>query len=381
MKRVNIVVSTYPPYGGGMGNVAASQARALSQEGIQVNVYTSAPKPESVEGGAVKVIYVKTLFRYGNAAIIPNFPDLTTGAEIVILNYPFFGGAQGYARRGVAANQKLVLFYHMDNVGVGWKKLLFKLYHRRYLKPLLDHAHLILVSSVDYAEHSLLAQYLPSIGGRLRELPLSVNTALFSPGPKPDHLLAEYGFTKDTPVALFVGGLDGAHYFKGISVLLKSWQEVVREVPNAKLLLVGDGDRRVRYEAEAKHLRIADSVGFLGSVSGDMLPEHYRLADVVVLPSIDASEAFGLVLLEAMASARATVASHLPGLRRVVRDGETGQLVEPKSVEALSAALIHLLSRPAVAKRYGERGRIIVEEEYSEPVVRKKLLELLGLVL
>ncbi|PJE75858.1 hypothetical protein COV04_02850 [Candidatus Uhrbacteria bacterium CG10_big_fil_rev_8_21_14_0_10_48_11] len=381
--KVAIVVSTYPPYAGGMGNVAVEQAQSLAARGYDVTVYTPAGGAgKAVESaGGVKVVRCLSVLRYGNAAFAPTLRQQTKDSDIVFLHYPFIGGAEGYAKNGVLPHQQLVVYYHMDTVGHGWKKFLFARYHRRYLAPLLAHAKLILVSTRDYAEQSLLAPHLKTIDKRLRELPLAVDTERFFPAERPKLLTKEYGFESDTPVALFVGGLDSAHYFKGVPMLLTAWRSVLCALPNAKLLLIGEGDKRKSFERLAKKLGIEDAVGFVGGVSNDELPNYYRLANVVVLPSIDASEAFGLVLLEAMASGRATVASDLAGVRRVVRDGETGQLVEAEDSKALGETLLHLLTRPAVAERYGERGRVVVESEYSKKVIGDKLAELLTLVL
>ncbi|MFA7287102.1 MAG: glycosyltransferase family 4 protein [Patescibacteria group bacterium] len=383
MKNIGIIVSTFPPYAGGMGNVAAAQAKALSERGFAVTVYVPMAPGFTTDvtadfSPAVSVVPVPATIRFGNAAWVPNIQTYVANEDIVLLHYPFFGVAHAFAK-GLPAGKKLVTYYHMDTVASGWRRLVFNWYHR-CLPGLLQHSTAVLVSSRDYAEHSRIASFLPSLKDRLRVIPLSVDASRFIPTAKPADLLERYQVLPETPVALFVGGLDSAHYFKGVPKLLHAWQRVVHDLPVARLLIIGEGDRRKSYEHQAKKLGIFKSVSFLGAVSPSELPSHFSVADVIVSPSVDRSEAFGLVLLEAMASGRATIASDLPGVRSVVVDGETGHLVPPNDDGALATALLDLLSREAVCQRYGERGRERVVANYSEKVVGDALAELLQLI-
>src|SRR5262249_59935029 len=94
-------------------------------------------------------------------------------------------------------------------------------------------------------------------------------------------LRRRYGLNGSEPVVLFVGALDRAHYFKGISVLLAA----MATLPDARLVVIGDGDLRGSYEREAQAAGLASRVRFAGRVSTDALPLHYAMADVCVLPS------------------------------------------------------------------------------------------------
>src|SRR5205814_1893675 len=152
---------------------------------------------------------------------------------------------------------------------------------------------------------------------RLVELPNGVDVERFRPGLASGELRARYGLARMEQVVLFVGGLDRAHYFKGLPVLLRALARLPKDVA---LLVVGDGDRREAYARLARAAGLGRRVRFAGSVADAELPRHYALADLVVLPSTTRGEAFGLVLLEAMACSRAVVASRLPGVQAVVDD-------------------------------------------------------------
>jgi glycosyltransferase involved in cell wall biosynthesis len=103
------------------------------------------------------------------------------------------------------------------------------------------------------------------------------------------------------------------------------------------------------------------------------LPAHYALCDLLALPSTTMGEAFGLVLLEAMATAKPVVASNLPGVRSVVADGADGLLVRPGDAADLAAKLRVLLDDPARRMEMGRRGRQKVEAHYDWPVVIPRL--------
>ncbi len=143
---------------------------------------------------------------------------------------------------------------------------------------------------------------------------------------------------------LFVGQM---RPYKGLETLLKAIRGL-----DATLDIVGDGPYRARYEAYAKKLGLSN-VYFHGAVDDKVLRLLYLGSDVLVLPSVCANEAFGLVTLEAASAGCAVVASDLPGVRDVV--GEFGVLVTPDDAYCLRDALL-MLRDEAVRKEYVNRG-------------------------
>ena len=132
------------------------------------------------------------------------------------------------------------------------------------------------------------------------------------------------------------------------------------------LVIVGRGDMRDSYEQEVDKLALGDRVHFAGYVPDDELPDYYRLADVTVLPSTTAGEAFGLVLLESMASGVPVIASNLPGVRTVVDPEMDGLLAQPSDEDDLAAKLTALLSlQPEQRQAMGLAGRRKVEARYA----------------
>jgi glycosyltransferase involved in cell wall biosynthesis len=232
--------------------------------------------------------------------------------------------------------------------------------HRMLVQPwLLPRAARILVSSDDYARRSSLQRFFRKHAERVIELPFGVDTDFFAPGPATRN---RFALPDGSPVILFVGGLDRSHAFKGTPELLTA---LSRLDPHAHLLIVGDGDLRPAYERLSQELNIVGRVHFLGRVDRPTLRDAYRTADVFAFPSTNTAEAFGLAALEAQACGVPIVASDLPGLRTVVRQGETGLLTPPKDVPALASALSTLLADRARREEMGHAARAWAASKFS----------------
>jgi glycosyltransferase involved in cell wall biosynthesis len=183
---------------------------------------------------------------------------------------------------------------------------------------------------------------------------------------------SRYGFKPTDRVILFVGALDRAHYFKGVQVLMQALDLLSDR--SVRLLVVGDGDWREAYQHKAAVLGLEEQVVFCGRVPDDELPLHYACSDLLVLPSTTRGEAFGVVLLEAMACGKPVVASNLPGVRSVVADGQDGLLVRPRDVNDLAEKMQVLLDDPERRRQMGLRGRSKVEEKYDWPTIIPRLV-------
>ena len=150
---------------------------------------------------------------------------------------------------------------------------------------------------------------------------------------------------------LAVGRL--SHY-KGFDVLLRA----LADVPDARLVLVGEGECANDLRAIATSCGVANRVRFAGAVDDATLLGAYATANAFVLPSLNRGEAFGLVLLEAMRARLPVAASAIPGsgIGEVVADGESGVLVPPGDTAALAAALANMRDAD-LRRRMGARGR------------------------
>jgi glycosyltransferase involved in cell wall biosynthesis len=167
----------------------------------------------------------------------------------------------------------------------------------------------------------------------------------------------EYGME---PGSQLVGVVARLEPEKGHPTLLEAWPRVLRAVPDAYLLIVGEGSRREALEAQARELRIAHRVVFTGR--RDDVPAVTAALDVAVLPSY--REAQGLSVLEAMALSRPVVASNVGGIPEMIEDGVTGLLVPPHDAETLAGAITRLLRDHPYADTLARAGHDLVHDRF-----------------
>jgi len=371
--KIAEVTSTFPPYKGGMGNVAYYNAWSLASLGHQVTVFTPRKKYnfEVIDEYPFEVQRLRPWFRYGNAGILPQLFYKLASFDVIHLHYPFFGGAEIIYFLDKFKDIKLVVTYHMDVVGHGLLAKFFN-WHKNYIMPhILNRADKIIVTSWDYARNSSLKERLLSDPDKFVEIPCGVNHILFKPRIYDKEIQQRYELYGKKMV-LFVGGLDRAHYFKGINILIQAVKKIASR-GDFKVLVLGEGDLRESYEGMVKNIGLSSVIKFVGYVPDSSLPKFYSNADMLVLPSIDKSEAFGLVSLEAMSSGVAVIASDLPGVRSVVDKKQTGLLVKPGNVDNLAKMINFLLSNPKLATIYGKAGREKVLERYTWEKIGYKL--------
>jgi phosphatidylinositol alpha-1,6-mannosyltransferase len=170
---------------------------------------------------------------------------------------------------------------------------------------------------------------------------------------------------------LIVGRMDVRERYKGHDQLL----EALKGIPDARLVVAGDGGDRPRLEAKAEGLGIADRVAFTGFTSEATLTELYRRCAAFAMPS--RGEGFGLVYLEAMRAGKPVLAARGSAAEEIVVDGVTGLLVDPDGREELREALGRLLDHPGEAKRMGEVGFERWRKELSLEKFRERLRPLL----
>ena len=308
--------------------------------------------------------------RLGNAPFLPGLGRLA-GFDIVHLHYPFYFGAEMVWLRSLARDVKYIVTYHQDVLFEGPLRFVERVHHQLLGQRILHRASKVLATSWDYARASRLRPLLSERPSLVEEMPNGVDARRFRPDVDGTDVRARYGLRPTDLVVLFVGALDRAHYFKGVDVLL----EALVRLPDGRvrLLIVGDGNLRAAYQRQAMTLGLGEQVVFCGRVSDAELPAHYACCDLSVLPSTTRGEAFGVVLLEAMASGKPVIASNLPGVRSVVHDGADGYLVEPRDAKDLANKLRLLQDDPQRRREMGAHGRARVEARYDWPRIIPRL--------
>ena len=257
------------------------------------------------------------------------------GPDVVVAENPHIGAMLLLARRLSGLRPKLVVEVHGD-----WR-IATRLYGspaRRVLNPVADAVARAGLRGADATRAlSGFTAWLAERGtGRAPAAVFPTYSELTTFDARPPEPLPE------TPTALFVGVLE---LYKGVDTLAQAWPRVAREVPGARLVVVGRGPRRNVLEG-------------LGELIEELAPEEVaRRMDeswVLVLPS--RFEGLGRVVIESFARGRGVVAGRAGGILDLVRDGEEGLLVDPENAGELVAALTRVLSDRALAERLGARA-------------------------
>ena len=371
--KIAIISCAWPPYGGGIGNNAYRQAQKLSELGYQVTAFTPQFKYiKERQGGDFQLEFLPVFLPLGHAGFLFGLFRKLRDFDIIHLNYPFFGSDLiVLIFKFFYPEKKLVMHYHMDVVGQGLKKVIFKVYLKLFLGLAVRLSDKIIVITRDYLEHSYLKKYLKRYSDKFCDIPNGVETDIFVPRPKNRELADKYGLKENDLVLIFVSFLDRQHYFKGLDILLSAFSQLVQKNNNLKLLIVGEGDMKEHYRQTAQDLGLSNNIIFAGFVQD--LVDTIVLADIFVLPSTDRAESFGIVTAEAQSCGLPAVVSDLPGVREVIKNEETGLLVESGSVVDLVDKLNRLLSDTDLRHQMASRARPRMIDFYSWEKVAQKI--------
>lgn len=298
-----------------------------------------------------------------------DFFTLCKDRDIVHLHMPFPLGDLALFLSSYRG--KVVLWWHSDIVRQ--KKALF--FYRPLLSWTLRRADVVIVATRGHIEGS---QFLKPYRGKCAIIPFGISDKYLKEcvesgeSNKPGHKQAS-----EHVEFLFVGRLI---YYKGVEVLLEAFAKMSKK--NARLTIVGDGPLAEKLSTMASDFQIADKVDFAGKLSESELKEVFRRCDVFVLPSVERSEAFGLVQLEAMAHCKPVINTRLDsGVPYVSLDGETGITVAPGDSTALADAMDILANDEALRISYGMRGRKRVQEEFMASKMLDGIFDLYGKLL
>jgi glycosyltransferase involved in cell wall biosynthesis len=191
--------------------------------------------------------------------------------------------------------------------------------------------------------------------GRGRYVPPGVDAELFRPDPATPPVDGRI---------LYAGRIEHASAWKGIGTLLSAFKLLAAKRPEVSLELAGGGDAVGHWRAVADGMRLGDRVCFSGELNGEGLADAYRRASVFVLPSETESEAFGMVLIEAMACGTPVVASRVGGMPAVVESTGGGVLARPGDPASLAEAIAALLDDEARRGALGAAGAAGVRRTY-----------------
>ena len=267
-----------------------------------------------------------------------------------------------------------VVHWHSDVITSaqgGWMRLVYKIY-RPFEQAVLKRAKAIVVTSLPYRDSSQpLEKWLP----KCRVVPLGVDTKKYGvPTPVGGASTRRLSITETksrqspraappTTCTLQVLAVGRLTYYKGFRYLI----EAAAQAPNIHINLVGLGEQEEQLKTLATSLKLQDRVTFHGSVNDTELARQMENCDCLCLPSIERTEAFGMVLLEAMFFGKATIIGDVEGsgMGWVVDDDITGIKVQPENSDDLAKALNRLATNREELLRMGQQGKKKFDQHFE----------------
>jgi glycosyltransferase involved in cell wall biosynthesis len=372
--RVLHIGKYYPPHPGGIENFLGDLLPALQRHGIENAAVIheerrAAQGPQcsprtGTEHAGPGIYRARSYGQFLYAPISPLFPLVLQRAlrqfqpQLLHLHLPntsaFWVLASLRARRlpwFVQWQADVVLSTHDPRL-----QLAYPIY-RRFERRLLATSRRIIVASPPYLATS---RPLQDWWEKCAVIPLGIDVERLCPAQPESARLADRLWGKARFRVLSVGRMT---YYKGHEFLIRA----AAECEGIAVLIVGGGDRRPRLLSLVAELGLGDRVRVLGERCTGELHALYASCDCFCLPSIERTEAFGLVLLEAMRYGKPIVASEIPGsgVGWVVQDGGTGILVPPGQASNLAAALRRLAGNPGERQRLGEAGARRLREQFE----------------
>ena len=351
--KILTVLTYYRPHTSGLTIYAERLARAFVQRGHQVTVMTtqydpSLPAEEIMEG--VRVIRVPVAARVSKGVLAPTFGLVATKLvwqhDVVQLHLPQFD-APGVALRARLFGKPAILTYHCDLLlppGVFNRFVNLVVKFQNNMAGLL--AKHIVTYTQDYADHS---SYLSRYASKLT--PILPPVELPVPTPEAVSAFAERHLTRERKPVIGMAARFAAE--KGVEVLLDALPIILKKYPKAQVLFAGAyqnvmGERLYsdRLMPRIREYEIDGNWKFLGNLDPLQMAAFYPNLDVLTVPSLNSTEAFGLVQIEAMMNGVPCVPSALPGVRQPVKMHGMGTVSEIGNPESLASAILQVLDNP-----------------------------------
>lgn len=356
--KILTVLTYYRPHTSGLTIYAERLAEAFARRGHEVTVLTShfdkSTPGEEVRNG-VKIVRAPVLFRVSKGVIMPTFGWLAwkyvAANDVVQMHLPQFD-APGFATRARLMGKLAILTYHCD-------LLLPSGLFNRLVNTVVDfqnHSAALLANHIvtytqDYADHSpFLSRYMHKL------------TPILPPVQLPDiqreaieSFVREHQTNQKRPV---IGMATRFASEKGVEILLDALPAIFEKYPQAQVLFAGQhlnvmGEEKY-FERLAPKIREYEAQGkwtFLGNLNPTQMAAFYPNLDVLVVPSLNSTEAFGLVQIEAMLNNVPCVASALPGVRRPVQMTGMGKVAPIGDSVKLAESMLEILGEPEKYRR------------------------------
>jgi glycosyltransferase involved in cell wall biosynthesis len=346
-----LVLTYYHPHVSGLTIYVKRLATKLADRGYQVTVLTSRydpvlPAEEVIDG--VQVVRVPVLMRISKGVIMPAFPfvawKLIRQNDVASIHLPQLE-ASLLGLLGRLAGRPVVLTYHCDlQLPKGWfNRIVDKVvFASNYLAGHLSRA--AVAYTRDFAEHShFLSRFLDKVH--------VISPPVIMPAPDPAALEA-FRVEHDLAGRQVIGMAARLATEKGVEVLIDALPRLLDVFPRAKVLFAGQYLDVMGEEAYYQRLMpMIEDLGpehweFVGVLTQEQMPPFFAACDVLVVPSLNSTESFGLVQVEAMLCGTPSIASDLPGVRQPPRMTGMGEVVPIGDADGLAESIIRVIQNP-----------------------------------
>jgi glycosyltransferase involved in cell wall biosynthesis len=350
--RILSVLTYYRPHTSGLTIYAERLAKSLVKRGHQVTIFTSQydlslPLEETIDG--VKILRVPVAMRVNKGVIMPSFgwkvSRQVSEHDVVLIHLPQFDAA-GVALRGRLMKKPTVILYHSDILlppGLSNRLVNFVIDVMNNLAGLS--AHKIVAYTEDFARH---ASYLRRHANKCLVILPSIQLPEAS-----REAIGDFKEKHNPEGRKTIGMATRFAAEKGIEILLEALPVVQARYPAVKVLFAGQYEGVWGEEAYAARLKplvakfqAEDSWEYLGVLTMQQMAAFFPNLDVLVVPSLNSTETFGFVQVEAMMNGTPAVASNLPGVRQPVAMTGMGRVIPVGDAQALGEAILAILDHP-----------------------------------
>lgn len=362
----------YPLWGSGSGVYARKLAETLARQGYEIAI--ACPDRRRVKGVKIYTIQLPFMAAFTSH---PEHRNAKKYSELTArqLNETYIAFHKGLTRAVDDFRPDVIHAHHAAHTA--WIANLCRAMYRtnylitvhgtdvynasldrRYVVPTqdaLNHADFVTVVSPQTRKW-MFKVFGRSFQKRVRTITGGVDLKSYPATGPVNRIDKRYGL-RGKRVVIFTGKLIPT---KGVKYLVRAAQRI-----DAEVIIVGDGPERKSLERQAK---TNPRVHFSGYITSDLLPEFYRRADVLVVPSVW-DEPLGLISLEAMSSGTPVVASNKGGIGLAVKHGHTGYLVRARSAKAISEAVNGILKDPSLREKMSQNARAFIERKFSWEVI------------
>lgn len=361
MNRVKVLQlnKAYYPHIGGIETVVQQLAEGLAKTKdfkVEVLACNTSPRTKTSNLNQVAVTYASSLIKAFSLPISPAYISelAKKRADIVHIHEPFPLADLAYLILELDKRHRfrhLLIWWHSDIV----RQKAFQAFYAPLVHRLLQRADCITVAT---PKHITISPFLSEVKHKCQVIPYGIDETKYKSNALISFSANEIRAKINKPIVLFVGRLV---YYKGLEYLV----DAMTYVSDAHLLIVGQGPLRNKLEKSA-NASVSGRVSFLPPQSEQNLVSLYWACDMLVLPSTEISEQFGIVQLEAMICGKPVITTDLPtGVTYVNQHKKTGLVVPVRDPRALAEAINYLICNPEMRQYLGEMARNRVLKEFT----------------